>query len=190
VDAGLSLAVVLLLTPRGDRISVCDQREEQVGRSDFLPKAVIAFVALFNLKGKLVQRLADLEVREDARKARPRAMSGTNSEDPQTRSLALTVERGRLLRRKILLSFAWIVGASLIPFVIALAGGSFSLTQFRTQAGLGVGSVVAFSVATLGRLGWAGQSYKGDTAFERLDNRILWVLYGLGAALGVAAFLF
>ncbi len=48
-------------------------------------------------------------------------------------------------------------------------------------------SIVSFSIATLGRLGWSGQSFKGDTVFEQLNNRVLWLLYGLGTALGVGA---
>ena len=42
-----------------------------------------------------------------------------------------------------------------------------------------------FSWATLGRLGWAGQSCKGDTVFEDLDELIFRGLYWLGALFGL-----
>ena len=35
-----------------------------------------------------------------------------------------------------------------------------------------VGSIFCFATATLGRLGWAGQSFKGDTSVEEMDQRL------------------
>ncbi len=55
------------------------------------------------------------------------------------------------------------------------------------RAILAVASVFAFAWATLGRLGWAGQSIAGDTAVERLDASVFHALYWCGMALGAAA---
>lgn len=48
-------------------------------------------------------------------------------------------------------------------------------------------SILSFSWATLGRLGWEGQSFKGDTVFEDLDELIFKSLYWLGTFFGVLA---
>lgn len=52
-----------------------------------------------------------------------------------------------------------------------------------------VASLFLFASATLGRLGWAGQSIKGDTSVERLDQAIFQTLYWLAMLLGTAAVL-
>jgi len=93
--------------------------------------------------------------------------------------------RLRLLRRNLVLSFAFIASA------IATAAGSraFAVVPESLDPLLGGGSVFLFAWATLGRLGWFGQSWKGDTVVERLDARIFWLLYWLGTFLGSLAVL-
>jgi hypothetical protein len=49
----------------------------------------------------------------------------------------------------------------------------------------GLASIICFSSATLGRLSY--ETWSGDSLLERFDEVILWGLYGLGTALGVAA---
>jgi hypothetical protein len=48
-------------------------------------------------------------------------------------------------------------------------------------------SIGAFSWATLARLGWAGQSIKGDTAIERVDESWFRLLYWVATLLGMAS---
>jgi len=62
------------------------------------------------------------------------------------------------------------------------------LLGFRRRAGVADGrssiaSVSLFAWATLGRLGWAGQSWQGDTVVERLDQVLFWASYWLGNVL-------
>jgi hypothetical protein len=54
--------------------------------------------------------------------------------------------------------------------------------QFSALASVGV-----FAWATLARLGWLGQSIKGDTAIERIDETWFWVLYWFATVLGAAS---
>jgi len=54
---------------------------------------------------------------------------------------------------------------------------------------LAVGSLFCFAVATLGRLGWGGQSWGGNTSVERLDHRVFHVLYWIGMCWGTLALL-
>lgn len=49
---------------------------------------------------------------------------------------------------------------------------------------LAVGSLFCFATATLGRLGWGGQTIKGDTSVELLDQRLFHVLYWIGMCWG------
>src|SRR4029077_4499295 len=57
----------------------------------------------------------------------------------------------------------------------------------QCQALLGVASVFSFAWATLGRLGWTGQSYGGNSVIERLDDRIFKFLYSLAMFVGTLA---
>lgn len=97
-----------------------------------------------------------------------------------------TESRLQALRSKTLVSLAWVGSAAalgLLFFVLpAVPSGRLSQPQW-----LAITSVVAFSWATLGRLGWENQSNKGETIYEELDASIFWILYWLGAICGVGA---
>lgn len=54
---------------------------------------------------------------------------------------------------------------------------------------LAVGSVFCFAVATLGRLGWGGQTSSVDTSVERLDQRVFHILYWIGMCWATLAIL-
>lgn len=95
------------------------------------------------------------------------------------------LQKGTLMRRTILcrtlfLSFLWILLATAIATVIALRNS----VNIEDRIG-GVISIFCFSWATLGRLGWQGQTIKGETVFEKLDIALFWLLYFLGALFGV-----
>ena len=104
----------------------------------------------------------------------------------ESEAFATTVHRRDLLRRKTIASFLWILSGVVL-------GVCLPVLLWKTTAVpsgyslLAIVSVVCFSWATLGRLGWAGQSYKGQTVFEELDTGIFWVLYWFGTLLGTAA---
>jgi len=88
----------------------------------------------------------------------------------------VTARRLRLLRRQLLTSFAWLGSSILVAWVVGLLWHP-SNADFKLLAIL---AVFVFAWATLGRLGWAGQSIKGNTAPERLDLRLFWCLYWVG----------
>jgi hypothetical protein len=94
----------------------------------------------------------------------------------------VTVQRLRLLRRRVISSVVWLASA------VAAAVLALRLPGPRVSGSLlAIGSVLCFAAATLGRLGWEGQSVSGRTAPERLDRRVLWALYWLGMYLATAS---
>lgn len=88
--------------------------------------------------------------------------------------------RGVLAKSLVSMASAVIVGIAFREFY---AGPMLPRTVFA------VGSLFLFASATLGRLGWAGQSWKGDTSVERLDQRIFHALYWIGMLWGTLALL-
>jgi len=96
-----------------------------------------------------------------------------------------TVTRLKLLRGVLIKSFASMASAVIVGVVFREFYGGPMLPR----PVFAVGSLFLFASATLGRLGWAGQSYKGDTSVERLDQRIFHVLYWIGMLWGTLAVL-
>ena len=98
-----------------------------------------------------------------------------------------SIHRCRLLRKRLASSFL-IIGSALLA-----AGVIWAIWLRRTGASLTANgfcpacSVFAFAWATLGRLGWSGQSMGGHTIFERLDEFIFRVLYWIGTFFGILA---
>jgi len=94
----------------------------------------------------------------------------------------VTSDRLRLLRQRLVASGIWLASAVAAALVL------HALPVFRASAGaLAAGSVFCFAMGTLGQLGWAGQSIKGETVPERLDRLVVRVLYWLGMYLAAAA---
>jgi hypothetical protein len=96
-----------------------------------------------------------------------------------------TRERRKLLCQKMILSLGWI----LLSVALGLLISVFSLHRhfFYENKYVGLLSVVCFSWATLARLGWQGQTFAGETVFEKLDENIFWVLYFFGTLFGVVS---
>ncbi len=91
------------------------------------------------------------------------------------------LESRDLLCRKLWISFLWILSAIILGMTILfLKQGIYA----GFNEGIGVLSLFCFSWATLGRLGWGGQTCAGDTVFERLDSDFFWILYFLGTLFG------
>ena len=102
----------------------------------------------------------------------------------------VTIERAILLRRRLILSLVWILSACCVAFLVIASISNIQISTFLTLSRvLALSSIVSFAWATLGRLGWAGQSFKGDTVFEQLDDVIFRSLYWVGTLLGTLAFL-
>lgn len=96
---------------------------------------------------------------------------------------AATLDRLFLLRRRILSSFALMASA----MVVGLLFGRFYSGPMLPRTVFAGGSLLLFAWATLGRLGWAGQTIKGDTSVERLDQRVFQILYWIGMCWGTLA---
>lgn len=98
--------------------------------------------------------------------------------------------------KKLLFSFLWIFLGLFFSLLIRLLifekvqnaihvlFASLSMNNY-----LGIASITLFSVATLGRLGWKGQTWDGESPVEKLDRCIFWIFYLLGTIFGSLAFL-
>jgi hypothetical protein len=91
----------------------------------------------------------------------------------------LRLLRGNLVRSFVLMVSAVVVAVALARVIVAIGPAA--------RAWLGGGSVFCFAWATLARIGWAGQSHRGDTVVERLDERIFKLLYWVATLLGTLA---
>ena len=90
-------------------------------------------------------------------------------------SLKSVNNRVSVLRRHLVISALWLASA-----VYAAIKTETMFNGYADSPYLGIWSALAFAVATLGRLGWASQSWSADTTVERLDRGIFWFLYWLG----------
>ncbi len=106
-------------------------------------------------------------------------------QEQSKRDTAVNVtKRLSILSRNIFWSFVILASAVAVSLLFSHLAPSPSVS---CRAWLGALSMFSFAWATLGRLGWPGQSWKGDTVVERLDGRIFKFLYWLGTFLGILA---
>ena len=94
-----------------------------------------------------------------------------------------TLERLRRLRRALMLSAVSMASAVGVAYFFRTSG----IAPMLPRPVLAVGSLFCFATATLGRLGWGGQSVTGDTSVEQLDQRLFQVLYWVGMCWGALA---
>jgi hypothetical protein len=92
--------------------------------------------------------------------------------------------RLRLLRRNFIGSLVILLAALIPAQLLSQRAPPFSPS---VKLWFGLSSLFCFGWATLARLGWAAQSWKGDSIIERLDERIFKVFFWLGTFLGVLA---
>lgn len=104
-----------------------------------------------------------------------------------------TMKRGRAYRKKLLSSFLWILSglciSILIKIIITTVNNNIILDFSKIELNLvfWIISILLFSIATLGRLGWENQSWKENTVYEQLDNRLFRLFYLFGTILGSLA---
>jgi hypothetical protein len=152
-----------------------------MGEWTLTARGILALVC----KGAGIQSLVEsdhslnLSTNDQLRQARPEA------QEDSKRSTAVNVsKRLGLLRRNIIWSFLILASATLASLLLS----HFVPTPpALCRAWLGGSSLFIFAWATLGRLGWSGQSFGGTTVVERLDDRIFKSLYWFGTFLGVLA---
>jgi hypothetical protein len=132
-----------------------------------------------------VRRLIDSDhALELSRNAQLSAASSENQERHRREYAATLDKRLAVLRRNVFWSFIILASAVALSLLLSYLVPALSASW---RAWLGASSVFSFAWATLARLGWPGQSYKGDTVVERLDERIFKFLYWLGTFLGILA---
>jgi len=158
---------------------------------DKIVTSIKAFISLINVN-LFNEDLTSIDFEKEINSNKQLASSSSEKkEDFLKRLKGINMERGRLLRKKLCHSFFWIFLGLLIGFLFKLFFNISNLDQFtfffkniNPNNYFGISSIVLFSVATLGRLGWEGQSNAGDTVYEQLDKRIFWILYLIGTILG------
>ena len=118
---------------------------------------------------------ADLE-RELSRNTQLQTAGTQRQQEHLRETIASVQKRARLLRQKLALS--------LFSMTSAVAAG---IVVWYVKVGiptpspvLAVVSASFFAWAPLGRLGWGGQSTKGDSGIEQLDQFLFHILYWLG----------
>ena len=92
-------------------------------------------------------------------------------------------ERLGIFRRGVWGAFWFLVTAVLAALIIA----TFWHTSSSAKVLLGGASIFVFAWSTLARLGRDAMSFGGNTIIERVDLRLLWILYWIGALLGTLA---
>ena len=117
-----------------------------------------------------------------------RSASPKNKEKMKPHCSQLTKTRLHLLRKKLIRSFCLIFSAIIIGVLcVGLYDKCILKNMFVLNQLFVILSILSFSWATVGRLGWEGQSFKGDTVFEELDELIFTSLYCLVTFFGVFA---
>jgi hypothetical protein len=114
------------------------------------------------------------------------AAAPPDAHEEHRRNYATTLAlRISILRRILFHSFIVIASAVVLALVLSKATSADLPSVLRVV--FGTLSIFCLAWATLARLGWSGQSYKGDTVVERFDERLFWALYWLGTFTGTLA---
>ena len=153
-----------------------------VDRPPSLPRRVLALLAPETFSEPLV--LSDYAV-ELSRNAPLRDASAERKQETLATVRAATLARLRRLRRALVGSALSMASAVLVAYFFRVT----DIAPMLPRSVLAVGSIFCFATATLGRLGWAGQSFKGDTSVEEMDQRLFHVLYWIGMCWGALAIL-
>jgi len=147
-----------------------------------MPRALIALISPVRFSEPLARADYDDEL---SRNVGLREGSPKQQAEQFENNRKLVSERLRLLRSRLTVSFVSMASAVATAAILSHEG-----IGFATSPGvLAIGSLFCFAGATLGRLGWAGQSYMGTTSIERLDQKLFHVLYWVGMYLGTVAVL-
>ena len=104
-------------------------------------------------------------------------------EEHRRHAIMLTKDRLKLLRSKLAISFLSMASACCTAVITSEIG----LGIPTSVSVLAISSTFCFAWATLGRLGWAGQSFSGNTSVEILDRKLFHILYWVGMYLAVVA---
>ena|SRR2546422_1452415 len=147
-----------------------------------MTRVLIALISPINVSEPLARADYDDEL---SRNVGLREGTPTQQAQQLENNRKLVSERLRLLRGRLAVSFFSMTSAVASAAILPRWGIGIP----TSSAVLAIGSLFCFAWATLGRLGWAGQSFKGTTVIERLDQKLFHVLYWIGMYLGTLAVL-
>ncbi len=157
-------------------------------KRDSIITSLKAFFSLFH-GGLFLDELVDVDFRKELMSNEQfAALLDQEREKHRPDFRKRTLSRCKLLRKKIIVSLSWILSSVAIVAILTCLFFPTKLKGLRVSSILGIVSLICFSLGTLGRLGWEGLSWNGDTVFEQLDHRLFWILYFLGIAMGSLAF--
>jgi hypothetical protein len=104
---------------------------------------------------------------------------GVKEEHQRAEYRPILIGRLRLLRQNFVRSFLLLITATMLALVVS------RLVSTSNPSWIGIGSLFCLAWSTVTRLGYAGQSFGGDSVIERLDDEIFRVLFWLGTFLGI-----
>src|SRR6267378_2813322 len=152
-----------------------------MARAVLMVKALVAFL----VPGAYTNALAAADHALELSRNQQLQAAGSERQQAHHRDTqGAVLGRLQLLRGRVVKSLLFIASAVFAAGVVAWLPSS---RPALLTAILPIASVSLFAWATLGRLGWAGQSWKGDTVVERLDQVLFWASYWLGTFCGVLA---
>ena len=179
----VTIAIVYHDAGRGERDVTPPKGHDMGGLEEWrlMARGVVALV----WKSSNVQPLVDADHKRELSQNVQLAQAPLEKQEQHRRGYVSTLNRRiQLLRRNHIWSFV-LMGSAVI---VALIFSHFTWSPTPvTRVWFGVASVFCFAWATLARIGWAGQSWKGDTVVERLDELIFKLLYWLATLLGTLA---
>lgn len=145
-----------------------------------MARALFALIA----PNRLSEPLAQADHAQELTRNDPLRNSAPERQQKHLDDVRVTVvQRLRMLRARLAKSFFSMASA----VAAGIATQHLSIGLPMPAPVLVVGSVFCFAWATLGRLGWASQSFRGDTSVERLDQSVFHILYWIGMYLGTIA---
>jgi len=153
----------------------------------------IAFLSLFTSIRLFSNLIGSIDfVKELEKNQQLNESSEEKKQKTKKNIIDLTAERGFLLRKKMLKSAIWLFLAILTGYVICFIQLEYEFNKLLSllkNSFMTIMSVFFFALGTLGRLGWEGQSYSGETVYEKLDIDLLWINYFLGCIFCIIALL-
>jgi len=156
--------------------------------SDILEK-IFAFISLFTSIKFFSNKLSKLDFGYELKRNKQLAEADEKTKETVYDGIhENTLRRGRILRQKTGSSVLILIVAGFIAFAFAIVFGRITfetLGDTIRKIKYPAFSIFFFALGTLGRIGWQGQSYKGNTIYERIDNFILWSTYFLGMLFGI-----
>jgi hypothetical protein len=145
-------------------------------------KALVAFIVPHSFLGTLADADHKLEL---SRNQHLQAADPAHQEDHRKKARVAVSKRLQLLRGRVLKALFFIGSAVFIAIVFEQLLPPTRPTELAPL--FAIASLYLFAWATIGRLGWGGQSFGGDTVLERFDQVLFWASYWLGTFCGVLA---